>query len=61
MDAGVICCFKAHFRRFTTQRALDRYDEGITPGQIYDIDQLQAMQLADLAWDEVTKDTIANF
>jgi hypothetical protein len=60
MDAGVIRRFKAHFRRFTMQCALDRYDEGITPGQIYDIDQLQAMQLADLAWGEVTKDTIAN-
>ncbi|KAJ6576133.1 hypothetical protein DFH09DRAFT_1311572 [Mycena vulgaris] len=42
------------------QRALDRYDEGITPVHIYDIDQLQAMRLAALAWQEVTKDTIAN-
>jgi hypothetical protein len=60
MDAGIIRCFKAHFRRFTTQRALDRYNEGITPGEIYDIDQLQAMRLADLAWGKVMKDTIAN-
>jgi hypothetical protein len=60
MDAGVIRCFKAHYRRYCMQRALDRYDEGITPSDIYDIDQLQAMRLADLAWKQVTPKTIAN-
>jgi hypothetical protein len=60
MDAGIIRCFKAHFRRYSMQRALDRYDEGVTPGEIYNIDQLQAMRLADISWKEVTKDTIAN-
>ncbi|KAJ7303756.1 hypothetical protein DFH08DRAFT_976788 [Mycena albidolilacea] len=42
------------------QRALDRYDEGVTPASICDIDQLEAMRLAEQAWAEVTKDTIAN-
>ncbi|KAJ6522691.1 hypothetical protein B0H10DRAFT_1864939, partial [Mycena sp. CBHHK59/15] len=58
MDAGIICCFKAHFWRFSMQRALDRYDEGVTPAHIYDIDQLQAMQLAELAWREAGANTL---
>jgi hypothetical protein len=40
MDAGIIRCFKTHFRRLSMQRALDRYDEGVTPANIYNIDQL---------------------
>jgi hypothetical protein len=49
-DQGIICCFKAHYRARFIQRAIDHYDEGITPADIYEINQLQAMQLADLAW-----------
>jgi hypothetical protein len=32
---------------------VDRYDEGVTPAQIYDINQLQAMRMAEAAWDGV--------
>jgi hypothetical protein len=60
MDAGVIRFFKARFRRFSMQRALDRYDTGVTPVDIYNIDQLQAMRLAEQAWGKVTQGTIAN-
>jgi hypothetical protein len=42
------------------QRALERYDVGITPGEIYHIDQLTAMRLADEAWRQVNQDTIRN-
>jgi hypothetical protein len=42
-DQGIIQCFKAHYRAKFIQRAVDRYDEGITPAQVYDINQLQAM------------------
>ncbi|KAJ7094985.1 hypothetical protein C8R44DRAFT_890116 [Mycena epipterygia] len=42
------------------QRALDRYDTDISPGKIYDIDQLESMRLADLAWNAVSSETIAN-
>jgi hypothetical protein len=34
------------------------YDTGITPSKIYDINQLQAMRLADAAWHEVDATTI---
>jgi hypothetical protein len=49
MDAGIIRCFKAHYRRYFMQQALDRYDEDIPPAKIYDINQLEAMRIADLA------------
>jgi hypothetical protein len=43
LDQGIIRCFKAHYRAKYIQRAIDRYDGGITPSAIYDIDQLEAM------------------
>ena len=39
---------------------IDRYDKGITPSQIYKINQLQAVWIADLAWCEVDTTTIQN-
>lgn len=60
MDAGIIRCHKAHYCREYIGRAIDRYECGATPGSIYDINQLEAMRLADAAWDEVTPKTIAN-
>jgi hypothetical protein len=58
MDQGIIRCFKAHYRAKYIQRAIDRYDRGVTPSEIYDIDQLEAMRLADAAWREVDATTI---
>ena len=60
MDAGIIRCFKAHYRRYFMQWALDRYDEDIPPAKIYDINQLEAMRLADLSWKDVSTQTVAN-
>ncbi len=57
-DQGIIRAFKAHYRRLFMQRALDRYDEGISPSAIYEINQLEAMRLADLAWDAVKASTM---
>ena len=48
-DQGIIRCFKAHYRKRFIQRAIDHYDEGITPAEIYDINQLQAMRMAEAA------------
>ena len=59
-DQGIIRCFKAHYRAQFIQQAINRYDEGITPAKIYDINQLQAMRLADAAWHEVDTTTIRN-
>ena len=59
-DQGVIRCFKAHYCARFIERSINQYDEGITPGNIYDINQLQAMRLADLAWHDVNLTTIRN-
>jgi len=53
MDQGIIGCFKARYRAKYFQWSIDRYERGITPSDMYKIDQLQAMRLADIAWDEV--------
>ncbi|KAF8225681.1 DDE-domain-containing protein, partial [Tricholoma matsutake] len=58
MDQGIIQCFKAHYRRQYIECVINRYDRGITPLEIYDINQLQAMCLADAAWREVDTTTI---
>jgi len=59
-DAGIICCFKAHFCSKFISWAIDHYDNDITPALIYEIDQLEAMHLADAAWCEVDTTTIQN-
>ena len=59
-DQGIIRCFKAHYRKRFIQCAIDHYDEGITPAEIYDINQLQAMRMAEAAWHDVDTTTIQN-
>jgi DDE superfamily endonuclease len=59
-DQGIICCFKAHYCMRFIQPAINRYDEGITPAYIHEINQLQAMRLAELAWQDVDTTTIQN-
>jgi hypothetical protein len=58
MDQGIIKSFKAHYHAKYIQRVIDNYDANITPSKIYDIDQLEAMRLANAAWDEVDATTI---
>jgi hypothetical protein len=57
-NAGIIRCFKAHYRSKFVSRAIDLYDNNTTPVLIYKIDQLDAMRLADAAWHEVDTTTI---
>lgn len=59
-DAGIIQCFKAHYRASFMNRAIDRYDSNISPAHIYDINILEAMRMADVAWKEVDTTTIRN-
>ncbi|KAF7347008.1 DDE-domain-containing protein [Mycena venus] len=58
LDGGIIRCFKAHYRSRFTQRAIDNYDRGITPADIYNINQLEGMRIAAAAWREVDASTI---
>ena len=59
-NQGIICCFKACYRAKFVHRAIDLYEAAVTPSQIYDIDQLDAMRLADEAWNEVNTTMIQN-
>jgi DDE superfamily endonuclease len=58
MDAGIIHCFKAHYRQHFLRRALDLFDDGAD--DIYAINQLQAMRLICTSWDNVSNRTIAH-
>lgn len=57
-DQGIIRTFKSHYRRLFMQRALDRYDDDISPATIYQINQLEAMRIAELAWEAVKETAI---
>ena len=61
-DSGIIRCFKAHFHGKFISRAIDQYDNDsdIPTALIYEINQLEAMRLADAAWSEVDTTTIRN-
>lgn len=59
-DQGIIHCFKAHYCAIFVQHTINCYDAGITPAEIYDINQLNAMRLANQAWNEVNATTIQN-
>ena len=56
LDAGVIRCFKAHYRRAFCQRALDLDDAG--ERDVYDINLLESMLMAKDAWDDISSTTI---
>jgi hypothetical protein len=55
-DAGIIHCFKAHYHACF----MDHYNGDIPPADVYDINILEAMQLANIAWNEVDTTTIHN-
>ncbi|KIK21674.1 hypothetical protein PISMIDRAFT_12163 [Pisolithus microcarpus 441] len=59
-DQGIIHCFKAKYHANFIHCAVDLYKSGVTPSQIYDINQLDAMRLANLAWNDVDTTTIQN-
>ena len=59
-DQGIIRCFKANYRAKFIHHAIDQYEASVTPSQIYYIDQLKAMCIADEAWNDVDTMTIRN-
>ena len=50
LDQGIICCFKGHYWAKFIHRAVGLYDQGITPAKIYEINQLEAMRIAESTW-----------
>ena len=58
LDAGIIRCFKAHYRRRFCQEALKRDSSG--QADIYSFNLLETLHMACDAWDDVTAETINN-
>ena len=58
LDAGIIHCFKAHYRRRFCQEALKRDTTG--EADIYSFNLLETLHMAREAWDDVTPETIKN-
>jgi hypothetical protein len=58
LDAGIIRCFKAHYRRAYCMRAIDLDEAG--ESEIYKINILEGMIMAKRAWDAITPATIAH-
>lgn len=56
LDAGIIRCFKAHYRRQLCTRAIELDEAGAE--DIYKIDILEAMRMANKAWEAVSELTI---
>ena len=58
LDAGIIRCFKAHYRRLFCLRAIQQ-DEA-EEQDIYKTNLLEAMIMAERAWKDVSSNTIKN-
>ena len=58
LDAGIIRCFKAHYRRQFCARAIDLDEAG--EYDIFQINLLEAIKMAQNAWNAVTNETIAH-
>ena len=59
-DQGIIRCFKAHYHAKFIHHAIDHYEAGVTPSDIYAINQLEAMRMAQAAWKEVNTTSVQN-
>jgi hypothetical protein len=60
LDAGIIATFKCYYRSNFINYSLQRYDSEVPIAEIYKINQLDAMKLAQDAWFSVTESTISN-
>jgi DDE superfamily endonuclease len=58
LDAGIIRCFKAHYRQAFCLRAIEQDEAG--KENVYQMDLLEAMLLAKKSWDAVSPQTIAH-
>ena len=58
LDAGIIRCFKAHYRRAFCLRAVELDEAG--EDDIYKINLLEVMLLAKEAWASISMETIKN-
>ncbi|KZT53130.1 DDE-domain-containing protein [Calocera cornea HHB12733] len=60
LDQGIIHAFKLHYRRLFCEWAVLRQVTGVAAPELYLINQLEIMELAQEAWGEISRETIAN-
>ena len=58
LNAGIICCVKAHYWKAFCARAVDMDEAG--EEDVYKINLLEVMLMVRQAWDAVGAETIAN-
>lgn len=58
LDAGIIRCFKAYYRRAFCMRAIEQDEAGVD--DIYKINLLEVMLMAKEAWASISAQTIEN-
>ena len=58
LDCGIIRAFKAYYRQALMVRSVDRLQAG--ENDVYAINQLEAMRMAETAWGRVTRTTVVN-
>ena len=58
LDAGIIRCFKAHYRKAMCLHAIDLDDGGTS--EIYKLNILEGMNMAKAAWGAASSETIAH-
>ena len=58
LDAGIIRCFKAHYRRRFCEEALNK--DASCEAEIYSFNLLDTLHMAHNTWENVTPETIQN-
>ena len=58
LDAGIICCFKAHYQRALCEHALQQEELG--EEDLYKMNLLEGILMAKEAWNLITNEMIAN-
>ncbi len=61
METGIICCFKAHNCWLFIACSTDHYNASIHPSEIFKINQLEDIYLADIVWSHVTPEVHLNY
>ena len=58
LDAGIIWCFEAHYQQQFCEIVIERDELG--EENLYEIDLLKAMLMANKAWKQISQSAIAN-
>ena len=60
LDQGIIRTFKVYYCKALVEHTVKLYDNGTTPSDVYKLNQLEAMHMAQHTWHEVDTTTVSN-